>query len=152
MAGRPNRSGRKRTPTNAKLIRGTFRSDRHAREPQVPLSWPQPPAFLELTEQQRVIWDGLRVHSQWHAASDWPSVWILVAAIDGLVANHRAQRLSEAEGTPDSKLKTAELRHLDRIYRFAALNGFTPVDRARMPQAGEIDVVNPLARFLRKVD
>jgi hypothetical protein len=74
---------------------------------------------------------------------------MLVVALDGLLVLQQAQRQEAPDG--DTPRRTpAELKYLDRIYRFAAANGFSPVDRARMPAGRPADTVNPLERFLRK--
>ena len=132
-----------------KLVQGTYRVDRHGGEPQVETVWPEPAAFITLTERQQVIWGGLKDSDYWHAATDWPSVWMLVVAIDGLLQNHVAQRETDTSGHPlafkhvlqerdgktleivtaeENPLKTAELKLLDHVYKFIALNGYSPVD------------------------
>jgi hypothetical protein len=169
--GRRQHSGRKRRPTAIKLLTGAFRRDRHGNEPQVQSAWPEPPAFIAITDQQRVIWNGLKHSTCWHAQTDWPSVWMLVVAIDGLLQNHVAQRETDTSGHPlafkhllqeqngktieivqaaENPLKTAELKLLDRIYKFVALNGFSPSDRARMPATGDVEAANPLDKFIKR--
>jgi hypothetical protein len=169
--GRRQHAGRKPKPTAIKLVTNTFRRDRHANEPQVTTAWPDPPGFIAMTDRQRTIWDGLKDSTCWHAQTDWPSVWMLVVAIDGLLANHDAQRETETSGHPlafkhiieeangksieiveakENPLKAAELKYLDRIYKFVSLNGFSPADRARMPAVGEVEAENPLDKFIKR--
>ena len=170
MAGN-KRSGRKRKPTDLKVLQGTFRSDRHADEVQVPAKWPLPPDALGLTKRQSLVWEGLRDGDVWHAETDWPAVWGLVIAIDELIQNHEAQRETDTAGHPlafehilrekdgtsieivtakENPLKTAELKFLDRLYKYITLNGRSPADRARMPKPGEAKPQNPLERFIKK--
>ena len=168
--GRRVHAGRKPKPTRLKVVQGTFRADRHGSEPQVECAWPDPPAFIALTARQHVIWTGLKDSDEWHALTDWPSVWMLVVAIDGLLQNHEAQHETDTSGHPlafkhvlqekgdttieivtaeENPLKSAELKLLDRIYKFIALNGYSPVDRARMPAPGQVKPDNPLDKFIR---
>jgi hypothetical protein len=169
--GRRVRAGRKPKPTDLKVLQGTFRTDRHGGEVQVPAKWPDPPVFIPMTDRQRVIWQGLKDGDTWHAETDWPSVWGLVKAIDGVIANHEAQLETETASHPlafkhilqeqngksveivtaeENPLRTGELKFLDRLYKFIALNGRSPADRARMPKPGEVKPENPLDRFIKK--
>lgn len=165
------RSGRKPKPTEMKIVQGTFRADRHGGEVQVPACWPEPPGHLKLTARQGEIWAGLKDGDSWHAATDWPAVWGLVLAIDGLIQNHAAQLETDTASHPlafkhilqekdgksieivtaeENPLKTGELKLLDRLCKFIALNGRSPVDRARMPKPGDVKPSNPLDRFIKK--
>lgn len=172
-----SRSGRKPKPTAQKVLQGTFRPDRHRGEVLVPHVWPEPPSFLTLTTQQRALWDGLKQHDCWHAATDWPAVLGLVVTLDELIQNQAAQRETETSGHPlafkhmvkhtagaDGKpveveyvmtegnpLKAEGRKFLDHLYKFAAINGYSPVDRAKMPASLDtIDPANPLDRFVKK--
>ena len=49
----------------------------------------------------------------------------------------------------ENPLKPAELKLLGRIYKFVSLNGYSPVDRARMPAVGQVTPSNPLDKFIR---
>lgn len=163
-------AGRKPKPTDMKLVQGTFRGDRHAGELQVPAEWPEAPSFIPLTERQRVIWAGLKDGDSWHAKTDWPAVWGMVKALDELIVNHEAQLETETSGHPlafkhilqesngksveivtaeENPLKTGELKFLDRLYKFIAINGRSPVDRAKMPKPGEVNPAKPLDRFIK---
>ena len=169
--GRRVHAGRKPKPTALKVVQGTFRRDRHGNEPRVSSAWPDAPVFIKLTRRQKTIWAGLKDSDSWHALTDWPSVWMLVVAIDGLLQNHDAQRETDSSDHPlafkhvlqekgdttieivtavENPLKTAELKLLDRVYKFVSINGYSPVDRARMPAVGQVEAENPLDRFLKR--
>jgi hypothetical protein len=169
--GRRVRAGRKPKPTELKIVQGTFRADRHADEVQVPSKWPDVPPFDTLTDRQREIWEGLRDGDTWHAETDWPAVWGLVKSVDGLLANHDAQLETDTSSHPlafkhilqekdgksleivtaeENPLRLGELKYLDRLYKYIALNGRSPADRARMPKPGEVKPQNPLDRFIKK--
>lgn len=170
-------AGKKPKPTAMKVVQGTFRPDRHGDEVQVECKWPDPPEFMPLTERQRALWAGLKDRDTWHAESDWPSVLGMVKALDELIQNHEAQQETDTSGHPlafihvikhtvdgsgnaveqetvtaeENPLKTSEMKWLDRLYKFIAINGYSPVDRAKMPAAGEIKPANPLERFTHRV-
>lgn len=165
-----HRSGRPRKPTALKVLQGTFEPGRHKQEVQIPCVWPDPPDWLPLTDRQRQVWDGLKDGDIWHAETDWPSVWGLVKAIDGLIVNHKAQMETETSAHPlafkhilqekdgksveivtaeENPLKTNELKFLDRLYKYITLNGRSPVDRAKMPHPGEVTPTNPLDKFIK---
>ena len=170
--GKRAHSGPKRKPTDMKLVQGTFRPDRHGDEIQVDCKWPDPPDFVPLTERQRALWAGLKDRDTWHAESDWPAVLGMVKALDELIQNHEAQLETPTSGHPlafihkiiaegektieivtaeENPLKSSEMKWLDRLYKFISINGYSPVDRAKMPAAGEIKPANPLERFTSRV-
>jgi hypothetical protein len=143
---------------------------------RVAAKWPDPPDFLPLTEQQRAIWVAIQGRDAWHAETDWPAVYGLVKTLDELIQNQRAQQETETSGHPlafkhmlkhgvnqkgepieveyvmaeGNPLKSEGRKFLDQLYKFAAINGYSPVDRAKMPSTGDIPVANPLDRFLKK--
>jgi hypothetical protein len=103
--GGNRRSGRRRTSTDLKLVRGTFRPDRHADEAQpTAKGWPDPPGHLSARE--RVLWDALRTHCEpWSAPSDWVAYNGVVSLLDRLLrvqeamqANTDAQAASKLQG------------------------------------------------------
>lgn len=158
------------------MLQGTFRQDRHGTAPHVDTKWPAAPAFLRLTARQAELWESLKDGDSWHAQTDWPAVWGLVLALDELLLNHAAQAETDTSGHPlaykhivkhamdaggqpveleivsaeENPLKTNEMKWLDKVYKFIALNGYSPVDRARMPKAGEVEQASPLDRFIKK--
>ena len=175
--GYRNHSGAKPKPHELKVLEGTWRADRHGNEPDVPAIWPDPPSYLPMTERQRQIWDSLKDRDCWHAESDWPAIWGFVKTVDELIRNIEAQDETETSGHPltfkhiikhvvdesgrpveleivspeANPLKVEARKFLDHLYKFSSVNGFTPVDRAKMPKSlGEIDSSNPLERFLKK--
>ena len=79
-----------------KVVTGTFREDRHgdaaAVEAQIDPAFPQPPAFLPLSDRARQIWQSLSDHcGPWTSQSDWPAVWGVVRMIERIILNHEAQ-------------------------------------------------------------
>lgn len=163
--GRRSRAGRPRTPTQLKVLQGTFRSDRHADEPGgeagIPPAFPQPPAFLTLSDRAQRIWTQLAEHcGPWTAPSDWVTVWGLVRLIERLMCNHEAQLATEEAGhalafkhtviekmgamgmgeeltmveAKSNPLVDQEIKLFDKLRPYIAMLGFSPVDRARMPK------------------
>lgn len=106
--GSRNRAGRPPTPTEIKVLTGTFRSDRHGDEApdgedEVKLEpdFPQPPEFLPLSDRAKDIWMTLGQHcGPWTTPSDWVTVWGLVRLIERLVMNQEAQNAEEEAAHP----------------------------------------------------
>jgi len=103
--GRRSRAGRRRRPTDLKVIQGTFRKDRHANElPRTDSDgprFPKAPSILRLSPRQRKLWRLVGKHCDaWTALSDWPTVWGLVCLLEQLIHNHEAQLETEESGHP----------------------------------------------------
>jgi hypothetical protein len=146
MAGN-GRSGRRRTPTSLKLIRGTYRADRHRREPHLRVTgWPEPPRHL--TPRERELWDGLRQHCEaWSAPSDWLAYNGVVSLLDRLLRVQEAMRSAESDAL--RRLQGLELRLWRELRAYLGLVGLSPIDRARM-RVPEPTTPGPLDRFVKK--
>jgi hypothetical protein len=148
MAGKRGRSGRRRESTELKLVRGTFRADRHADEAQpAATGWPDPPAHLSARE--RVLWDALRTHCEpWAAKSDWLAFNGVVSLVDRLLRVQEA--LGENVDTQAAiKLQGMEMRIWRELRAFIGLTGLSPVDRARVRVTPKERPTNPLDRYIK---
>lgn len=165
--GRRMHSGRKRTPTEVKLIQGTFRKDQDGTRPQVPTAWPAPPSHL--TQRERQLWDQLKATtSLWVTVSDWPALNGVVSLLDRLLRNQAAQQATPTAGAPltsaplgdaasgqemgakENPLITQEIKLWRELRAYIGLVGLSPVDRARVQIPEAAADVNPLDRFLKR--
>lgn len=141
------RSGRKRKPTELKVLEGSFRADRHGDAPQVKGQFPQAPAHLSKREAE--LWETLpRV--PWIVESDWLAVNGVVSTFERILRNQRAQGATEQAGNPlaykftpsadgepnmepkENPLLTQEMRLWNSLRSWLATLGLTPADRAKM--------------------
>lgn len=166
--GRRNHSGRKRKPTDLKVVQGTFRKDRHGKEVQIATKWPEAPAHLN--DREKALWAGLEAHcATWVAPSDWPALNGVVSLLDRLLRVQEAQQATEgasnpiafkftpsADGEPNLEPKENPLYNLElKVWRelraYIGIVGLSPTDRARVQPAGADEKpANPLDRFLKK--
>src|SRR6187551_2883528 len=160
--GSRSHSGRKRKPTDMKLVQGTFRPTRHRDETVIAAKWPEPPAHLN--PRERELWDGLKEHcSTWMAPSDWMALNGTVSIMDRVLRVQEAMRETETSGNPTSfkftpsadgepnmepkenHLFTLELKLLTALRGYLAIVGLSPADWARIQRpSGEAKPVNPL--------
>jgi hypothetical protein len=165
--GARNHAGRKRKPTEMKVVQGTFRGDRHGTEAVVEAKWPDPPAHL--SERERVLWDGLKEQcGAWVAPSDWMSINGCVSLMDRILKIQEAQQAGDGAGKPlafkytpsadgepnmepkDNPLFTMELKFWTGLRGYIAILGLSPADRAKVAKpGGEEKPVNPLSRFIK---
>lgn len=141
------RSGRKRKPTELKVLEGTFRADRHGDAPQVKGQFPPAPAHLSKAERE--LWETLpRV--PWIVESDTLAVNGCVSTFERILRNQRAQGATESAGNPlaykftpsadgepnmepkENPLITQEMRLWNSLRSWLATLGLTPADRAKM--------------------
>lgn len=168
--GARNHAGRKRKPTDMKVVQGTFRGDRHGAEAVVAAVWPDPPAHLG--ERERVLWDGLKAHCRgWVAPSDVFALNGAVSLMDRLLRIQEAQRDPEAPGAgsplafkystdgdgnvnaepKDNPLFSMELKFWTGLRGYIAILGLSPADRAKVQRPGEEEKpANPLDRFVKR--
>jgi hypothetical protein len=175
--GSRSRAGRRRKPTDMKVIQGTFRGDRHGSEAQpAAKGWPDPPTHLSARE--RDLWASLREHCEsWAAKSDWLAFNGVVSLTDRLLRNQEAQRETDTSGHPltfkhvikhavdekgrpteleivtpeENPLITQEMKLWRELRAFIGLTGLSPADRARMKVAdSDTPPANPLDRFIKK--
>lgn len=132
-------SGRKRKPTEMRVLEGTFRKDRHGRAPQVAAGFPQAPTHL--TKSERGLWEAFpRV--AWIAESDAQAVNAAVSVFDRILSNQRGQAALAPVDRPFSVLVEKELKLWGRLMSILATLGLTPADRAKVT-APKDDEQNP---------
>jgi hypothetical protein len=178
MAGN-GRSGRKRKPTELKVLQGSFRKDRHGDEAQptgVNAGFPDAPAHL--SDRERELWEDLRQKCEsWAAKSDWLAFNGVVSLADRILRNQEAQRETDTAGHPltfkhvikhtvdgqgqpveleivspeENPLISQEMKLWRELRAFIGLTGLSPADRARMRVTGaEEKKSNPLDRFIKR--
>lgn len=151
--GRRIGAGRRRLPTNLKIVRGTFRDDRHGDEVPVndatPVKWPSPPKHL--SPEERKIWRELRRYcGEWTAPSDKLTVHGVVSLYDRLVQTQKLRiqfnapvmglqvQKTDDQGNPtkveftESAFIVQEMKLWKELRAFLQLMGLTPSDRVRM--------------------
>lgn len=161
-------AGRKRKPTDMKVVQGTFREDRHGEEVQVAAKWPEAPAHL--SEMERELWNRLEHEcSSWVSPSDWVAVNGVVSLMERILRIQTAQRATDGAGNPitfkftpsidgepnmepkENPLYTMELKFWTGLRGYIAILGLSPADRAKVqkPETEE-KPVNPLDKFLNR--
>lgn len=165
--GRRAHSGRKKKPTDLKVIEGTFRGDRHGSEVQIPSDWPDPPDHLNARE--RALWVDLQQRmGAWTAQSDVWAINGVVSLVDQVLRIQAAQRATEGAGNPlafkftpsadgepnlepkENPLYGMELKAWRELRAYIGLTGLSPADRARVQPAGEEPPADALQRFLKR--
>ena len=169
--GRRAHSGRKKKPTNLKLIQGTFRDDRHGDEVVVPTKWPDPPASLN--DRERELWGALEKQcAAWVAPSDVLAINGVVALVDRILRIEEAQRETSQAGYPltfeheienvdgevvgmteakENPLFNLELKFRRELRAYLGIMGLSPADRARVETPGGPEPKkNPLDRFINR--
>lgn len=154
--------GRKPTPTQLKVVKGTFRKDRApAAEPQVPASMPTPPPHLSepargewarvcrelynlgvMTELDRAALGAYcQAYGRWVQAEE---ALARFAARDP--ATHGIMMKTTAGNAIQNPLVGAANKAMSDMVRFAAEFGLTPAGRARV-NGGDGKKVNPAASY-----
>lgn len=160
--GRRIGAGRPRKPTDLKIIQGTFREDRHGDEIARPVGkgqenrWPRPPKWL--SDRERKHWRELKRHCEaWTEPSDWPAVLGIVALFEMLLRSREDEEAVNGRSVMTNKVITAlpgpkgqhvatqtrvevkespfrvqQVRIFKELRAYAALQGLSAVDRARM--------------------
>jgi hypothetical protein len=169
-------AGRKRKPTEMKLLEGTFKNTRHRDEIVTPAVWPEAPASLSV--RQRELWDQLKARcAPWVSESDWLSIWGAVSLMDAIIGIQEAKHATPDAGSPlafkhiviekpgadgkpqeqtiveakENPLFTAELKHWTALRGYIAIMGLSPVDRAKVQRpGGDEKPANPLDKFLKR--
>jgi hypothetical protein len=162
MAG-TKRSGRKRKPTEMRVIEGTFRKDRHGAAPEVEPGFPEAPAHL--TERQKQLWVTFPRRA-WITESDWMQVNGAVALFDLVLRNQDAQGKTEDAGNmlilkqkpdPDGGMhyepaKSPLISQAAELWasflRTLPALGLTPADRAKMQAPKQEAVADKWAGIL----
>lgn len=154
--GRRSGSGRKRKPTEMRVIEGTFRKDRHGDAPKVDVGFPEAPECLIPTERE--LWDAFPKPA-WIGKTDVLAVHAAVSIYERIRRNQKAQGATETAGNPlaykftpsadgepnmepkENPLITQELKLWGRLMSVLGTLGLTPADRAKMqaPKAEEVE-------------
>jgi hypothetical protein len=140
-------SGRKRKPTDLKVLEGGFRKDRHGDEPRVTGAFPQAPPHL--SDGERGLWETFPKPT-WIVETDVVAVNAAVSIFERILRNQRAQQTTPDAGNPlafkytpsadgepnlepkENPLITQELKLWGRLMSILASLGLTPADRAKM--------------------
>jgi hypothetical protein len=141
------RSGRKRKPTDLKVLEGSFRKDRHGDAPAVVGGFPAAPEGLSQGEQ--ALWDSFPKPA-WIGQTDQIAVHGAVSVYERILRNQKAQQASPEAGAPlalkfshdsdgnqnvepkENPLITQEIKLWARLFSILATLGLTPADRAKM--------------------
>jgi hypothetical protein len=154
--GRRTNAGRKRKPTELKVLEGTFRKDRHAGAPGVVTGFPEAPGCLTEAEQKLWAWFP---KPAWIGQTDVVAVHAAVSVYERILRNQAAQSATETAGSPlsikytmdgdgnksaepkENPLITQELKLWGRLMSILGTLGLTPSDRAKMqaPKADDVE-------------
>jgi len=158
-----NRSGRKRKPTELRVLEGTFRADRHGGAPVVKAGFPVGPAHL--SEAELALWQAFPQVS-WIVESDVLAVHAAVSVYERILRNQRAQRATDEAGAPlavkfshdadgnqnvepkENPLITQELKLWGRLMSILSSLGLTPADRSKMTAPRDVAVEDKWAGLL----
>jgi hypothetical protein len=158
MARGGNRTGagRKRKPTELKVLEGTFRKDRAKGDAAVVPGFPVAPECL--IEAERQLWATFPKPS-WIGQTDVVAVHAAVSVYERILRNQKAQQKTESSGNPlsykftpsadgepnmepkENPLITQELKLWGRLMSILGTLGLTPADRAKMstPKADAVE-------------
>jgi hypothetical protein len=154
--GRRSGAGRKRKPTELRVLEGTFRKDRHAGAPQVVEGFPEAPGCLN--EAERALWETFPKPA-WIGQTDVVAVHAAVSIYERILRNQKAQQATAKAGNPlaekhtidgdgnraveakENPLITQELKLWGRLMSILGTLGLTPADRAKMtmPKVNETE-------------
>jgi hypothetical protein len=141
------RSGRKRKPTELKVLEGSFRKDRHGDPPAVVAGFPAAPEGL--TPSQQALWDSFP-RPGWIGQTDGLAVYGAVAIFDLILRNQQQQQATPEsghmlafkvsyDGDGNERLEPKEnplivqaLKMWRELRASLAVLGLTPADRAKM--------------------
>jgi hypothetical protein len=161
--GRRTNAGRKRKPTELKVLEGTFRKDRHAGAPGVVTGFPEAPGCLTDAEQKLWAWFP---KPAWIGQTDVVAVHAAVSVYERILRNQAAQQRTESAGNPlaykftpsadgepnmepkENPLITQELKLWGRLMSILGTLGLTPSDRAKMQAPKSDDVEDKWAGVL----
>lgn len=150
------RSGRKRKPTELKVLEGSFRKDRHGDAPPVVAGFPEAPACLMDAEKE--LWASFPKPA-WIGQTDVLAVHAAVSTYERILRNQQAQMATETAGHPlsfkyshdadgnqnvepkENPLITQEIKLWGRLMSILGTLGLTPADRAKMstPKADAVE-------------
>ena len=151
--GKRTGAGRKRTPTELKVLEGTFRKDRHAGSPAVVVGFPDAPACL--MDAEKALWASFPKPA-WIGQTDVVAVHAAVSVYERILRNQKAQQATEQAGHPlsykfshdadgnqnvepkENPLITQEVKLWGRLMSILGTLGLTPADRAKM-QAPKVE-------------
>lgn len=151
--GKRTGAGRKRKPTELRVLEGTFNKKKHGNPPPVTPGFPVAPATL--SEAERALWESFP-KPVWIASTDVLAVNAAVSVFERILRNQRAQMATATAGNPlaykytpsadgepnmepkENPLITQELKLWGRLMSILGTLGLTPADRAKM-QAPKVD-------------
>ena len=161
--GKRTGAGRKRKPTELKVLEGSFRKDRHGAAPPVVPGFPQAPECLNEAEQK--LWASFPKPG-WIGQTDVVAVHAAVSVYERILRNQKAQQATPEAGNPlaykfshdadgnqnvepkENPLITQELKLWGRLMSILGTLGLTPADRAKMTAPKTEDVEDKWAGIL----
>jgi hypothetical protein len=149
-------AGRKRKPTELKVLEGSFRKGRDAGRPPVVAGFPEAPVCL--IEAERQLWASFPKPA-WIGQTDVMAVHAAVSTYERILRNQKAQQKTESSGNPlsykftpsadgepnmepkENPLITQEIKLWGRLMSILGTLGLTPADRAKMstPKAEDVE-------------
>lgn len=132
-------AGRKKKPSELKLLEGTWRRDRDGEKPtgSAPadglVEFPPPPKHL--TAGQRELWDDLKRHcGGWVKPGDWLAVNGVVSIFERLrQVQHAFERdRTKKDGTTLEEVVNVEVKLWRELRGYLAILGLSPADRAKV--------------------
>lgn len=161
--GKRTGAGRRRKPTELKLLEGSFRKDRDTGKPLVVQGFPVAPDCLNEAEQQ--LWQWFPKPT-WIGQTDVVAVHAAVSTYARILSNQAAQRSTTEAGAPlsikytvdgdgnrtaepkENPLITQEIKLWGRLMSILGTLGLTPADRAKMTVTKVDDAENKWAGIL----
>jgi hypothetical protein len=161
--GKRTGAGRKRKPTELKVLEGSFRKDRHGAAPPVVAGFPVAPECLTVAERE--LWETFPKPA-WIGQTDGMAVHAAVSVYERILRNQQAQAKTEDAGNPltvkytvdgdgnrtaepkENPLITQELKLWGRLMSILGTLGLTPADRAKMSTPKEPEAVDKWAGIL----
>jgi hypothetical protein len=156
-------SGRKRKPTELRVLEGSFRKDRHGGAPGVAEGFPAAPGCL--SEAERKLWETFP-RPAWIGQTDVLAVHAAVSVYERILRNQQAQQRTEGAGSPlsykftpsadgepnmepkENPLITQEIKLWGRLMSILGTLGLTPADRTKMQAPKGADVEDKWAGIL----
>lgn len=161
--GKRTGAGRRRKPTELKVLEGSFRKDRHGEPPPVVPGFPVAPECLTKAEQSLWAWFP---KPAWIGQSDVVAVHAAVSTYARILSNQQAQQATEQAGHPlaykfshdadgnqnvepkENPLITQEIKLWGRLMSILGTLGLTPADRAKMQTPKQENVADKWAGIL----
>lgn len=130
-------AGRKRKPTELKVLEGTFRKDRDGALPAPTadglVEFPEAPEHL--TRDQVALWEDLKRHcGGWVKPGDWLAVNGVVSIFERLRQVQRSYESSKGKNhaIPLDAVVNVEVKLWKELRGYLAILGLSPADRAKV--------------------